>query len=146
VFFVESILRLTLVEMERLGIRRILTHSEAAAAYMADGYARACGRPGLCFAQSVGAANLAAGLQDAWLGRSPVIALTATTTDADRQLCMDAGMDDFLAKPYKLEQLAQVLGRWIGRPAATSGSERQGLAKLQVGVDGPDHEGVQRMT
>jgi len=80
------------------------------------------------------------------LPRLPVIALTATTTDADRQLCMDAGMDDFLAKPYKLEQLAQVLGRWIGRPAATSGSERQGLAKLQVGVDGPDHEGVQRMT
>ena len=80
------------------------------------------------------------------LPRLPVIALTATVTDADRQLCMDAGMDDFLAKPYKLEQLAQVLGRWIGRPAATSGSERQGVAKMQVGVDGPDHEGVQRVT
>jgi thiamine pyrophosphate-dependent acetolactate synthase large subunit-like protein len=32
--------------------------------------------PGVCMAQSVGAANLAAGLQDAWLGRSPVIAFT----------------------------------------------------------------------
>ena len=79
------------------------------------------------------------------LPRLPVVALTATMTDADRQLCMDAGMDDFLAKPYKLEQLAQVLGRWIGRGAA-SGSERQGVAKVQVGVDGPDHEGVQRVT
>jgi acetolactate synthase-1/2/3 large subunit len=76
VFFVESILRQTLIELERLGVRRILTHSEAAAAYMADGYARASGRPGVCFAQSVGAANLAAGLQDAYLGRSPVIAMT----------------------------------------------------------------------
>ncbi|HWB83811.1 MAG TPA: thiamine pyrophosphate-binding protein [Bryobacteraceae bacterium] len=76
VFFMESILRLSLVEMEELGIRRILTHSEAAAAYMADGYARAGGRPGVCMAQSVGAANLAAGLQDAYLGRSPVIAIT----------------------------------------------------------------------
>jgi len=76
VFFVESILRLALVEMEELGIRRILTHSEAAAAYMADGYARASGRPGVCMAQSVGAANLAAGLQDAYLGRSPVLAIT----------------------------------------------------------------------
>ena len=76
VFFVESILRQTLIELEALGIRRILTHSEAAAAYMADGYARASRRPGVCFAQSVGAANLAAGLQDAYLGRSPVIAIT----------------------------------------------------------------------
>ena len=36
VFFVEAILRKTLVEMEDLGIRRILAHSEKAAAYMAD--------------------------------------------------------------------------------------------------------------
>ena len=76
VFFVESILRQTLIELEQLGIRRILTHSEAAAAYMADGYARVSRCPGVCFAQSVGAANLAAGLQDAYLGRSPVIAMT----------------------------------------------------------------------
>jgi len=76
VFYVEAILRRTLVEMERLGIRRVLTHSEKAAAYMADGYARAGNRPGLCMAQSVGAANLAAGLQDPFLGHSPVIAFT----------------------------------------------------------------------
>jgi acetolactate synthase-1/2/3 large subunit len=43
---------------------------------MADGYARMARRPGVCMAQSVGAANLASGLQDPWLGRSPVIALT----------------------------------------------------------------------
>jgi acetolactate synthase-1/2/3 large subunit len=76
VFYVEAILRRTLVEMERVGIKRILTHSEKAAAYMADGYARAGNRPGLCMAQSVGAANLAAGLQDACLGHSPVVAFT----------------------------------------------------------------------
>jgi acetolactate synthase-1/2/3 large subunit len=76
VFFVDSILRKTMVELEELGIRRVLTHSEKAAAYMADGYARVSRRPALCMAQSVGAANLAAGLQDAFLGRSPVIALT----------------------------------------------------------------------
>jgi acetolactate synthase-1/2/3 large subunit len=43
---------------------------------MADGYARVMRRPGVCMAQSVGAANLASGLQDPYLGRSPVIALT----------------------------------------------------------------------
>lgn len=76
VFFVEAILRGALVEMENLGIRRILTHSEKAAAYMADGYARVSHRPGICMAQSVGAANLASGLQDSYLGRSPVVAIT----------------------------------------------------------------------
>lgn len=76
IFFVEAILRQTLIEMEALGIRRVLTHSEKAAAYMADGYARVCRRPGVCLAQSVGAANLAAGLQDAYLALSPVIAIT----------------------------------------------------------------------
>ena len=76
VFFMDAILRRALAEMEDVGIERILGHSEKAVAYMADGYARISGRPGICMAQSVGAANLAAGLQDPWLGQSPVIALT----------------------------------------------------------------------
>ena len=76
VFYVLAILRRTLVEMERVGIKRILAHSEKAAAYMADGYARVTGKPGVAMAQSVGAANLAAGLQDAYLAHSPVIAIT----------------------------------------------------------------------
>ncbi len=76
VFFVELVLRRTLLEFDDLGVTCVLAHSEKAAAYMADGYARIAGQPGVCMAQSVGAANLASGLQDAWLGRSPVIALT----------------------------------------------------------------------
>lgn len=76
VFFVEAILRRSLLEMESLGIRRVLTHSEKAAAYMADGYARAGRKPGVCMAQAVGAANLASGLQEPFLGRAPVVALT----------------------------------------------------------------------
>ena len=71
-FLVPVIARRAMVEMERVGIQRIVTHGEKAAAYMADGYARASGRPGICMAQSVGAANLAAGLQDAFLGLAPV--------------------------------------------------------------------------
>jgi len=76
VFFVPAVLRKALVEMEQVGIKRIVTHGEKAAAYMADGYARASRRPGVCMAQSVGAVNLAAGLQDAFLGLSPVVAIT----------------------------------------------------------------------
>jgi acetolactate synthase I/II/III large subunit len=77
VFMVPAVLRRTFVEMERrTKIKRIHTHGEKAAAYMADGYARACGRPGVCMAQVVGALNLAAGLRDAHLAHSPVIAMT----------------------------------------------------------------------
>jgi acetolactate synthase-1/2/3 large subunit len=76
VFFVESVMRRTLLQLSDHGVKPVLAHSEKAAAYMADGYARVARRPGVCMAQSVGAANLASGLQDPWLGRSPVIALT----------------------------------------------------------------------
>jgi len=76
-FHVPAVLRRTLAEMEeRTRIDRVVTHGEKAAAYMADGYARASGRPGLCGAQIIGALNLAAGLRDAWLARSPIIAFT----------------------------------------------------------------------
>src|SRR6516165_3772673 len=76
VFCVESVLRRTLLQLGDLGVKPVLAHTEKAAAYMADGFARITGRPAVCMAQSVGAANLASGLQDAYLGRSPVIALT----------------------------------------------------------------------
>lgn len=76
VFFMDAVLRRTLIALETQGVERVLGHSEKAVAYMADGYARVAGRPAFCFAQSVGAANLAAALQDPYLARSPVVALT----------------------------------------------------------------------
>jgi acetolactate synthase-1/2/3 large subunit len=76
-FMVPAVLRRTFAELERrTNIARIHTHGEKSAAYMADGYARATGRPGICMAQVIGALNLAAGLRDAWLAHSPVIAFT----------------------------------------------------------------------
>jgi acetolactate synthase-1/2/3 large subunit len=76
-FMVPAVLRRTFAELERrTSIARIHTHGEKSAAYMADGYARATGRPGICMAQVIGALNLAAGLRDAWLAHSPVIAFT----------------------------------------------------------------------
>src|SRR5712671_1491294 len=77
VFMVPAVLRRTFAEMERrTKIKRIHTPGEKSAAYMADGYARASGRPGICMAQVIGALNLAAGLRDAYLAHSPVIAFT----------------------------------------------------------------------
>ena len=77
VFMVPAVLRRTFAEMERrTKIARIHTHGEKSAAYMADGYARASGKVGVCMAQVIGALNLAAGLRDAFLAHSPVIAMT----------------------------------------------------------------------
>jgi acetolactate synthase-1/2/3 large subunit len=76
-FHVPAVLRRTMVEIEKhTAIKRVRPHGEKSAAYMADGYARASGRPGVCAAQVVGALNLAAGLRDASLAHSPVIAFT----------------------------------------------------------------------
>src|SRR6266571_9389505 len=80
VFFVPAVLRDGLAELGSLGIRSVSAHGEKAAAYMADGYARALGQPGICMSQTVGAANIAAGLKDAYLSCSPVIAFTGGTT------------------------------------------------------------------
>ncbi len=78
IFHVPAVLRSTMAELEKVNpsIARIHAHGEKSAVYMADGYTRASGRPGVCAAQIIGAMNLAAGLREPWLAHSPVIALT----------------------------------------------------------------------
>jgi len=121
VFFVPTILTGMLVEIEkRTKIKRVLTHGEKSAAYMADGYARATGRPGICLSQAIGASNLAAGLRDAWLAKSPVIAFSGSVKnglrnknvyqqveDNDQYNCVtkwSARIDVIEELPYVLQQ------------------------------------------
>jgi two-component system sensor histidine kinase/response regulator len=51
-------------------------------------------------------------------GRLPIVALTASALEGDKQICLEAGMDDFLPKPLNPEQLRSVLGRYaVGEPS-----------------------------
>ena len=45
--------------------------------------------------------------------RLPIVALTANAMQGDRQRCLEAGMDDYLAKPYSRETMHATLGRWL---------------------------------
>ncbi|HEX2055470.1 MAG TPA: response regulator [Nitrospiraceae bacterium] len=52
------------------------------------------------------------------LSHIPIIALTADALQEARDRCRAAGMDDYLAKPIRTEQLGQVLERWLPAPPA----------------------------
>ena len=141
VFVAPAIAREALAELSQLGVKSIVTHGEKAAAYMADGYARAANRPGICFAQSVGAANLAAGLQDAYLGLSPVIAMTGRKTPMEQH--KNAYQEIEHSKPFasvtkfsgsveRVEQLPHLL--------------RQAFREATSGAPGPVHLDLQGMT
>ena len=51
---------------------------------------------------------------DGRFARLPIIALTAKTMPGDRRRCMEAGADDFIAKPVDLDRLVAALRTWLG--------------------------------
>jgi acetolactate synthase-1/2/3 large subunit len=83
--------------MENVGVKRVITHGEKAAAYMADAYARASRRPGICLAQDIGSTNLLAGLRDPRMASSPVIAITGGQNDEPRYRHAYQNAEDFSA-------------------------------------------------
>ncbi|MCG8652890.1 MAG: response regulator, partial [Pirellulales bacterium] len=55
-------------------------------------------------------------------GRIPIVALTANTMRGDREACMEAGMDDFVGKPFKSAHLIMVLDNWLSPLGSHSAS------------------------
>ncbi|MEZ4861819.1 MAG: thiamine pyrophosphate-binding protein [Caldilineaceae bacterium] len=134
VFFMPYIGPRALMEMEKLGIRRVQTHGEKAAAYMADAYARVRRGPSLCMAQSVGALNLAAGLQDAYLACSPVIALTGRELQIHQQRHAYQEVDH--TNPFTAVTKASA---FVATPEQLPIYLRQALRTATSGTPGPAH-------
>ena len=153
VFHVPAVLRRTFAEMEsRTDIKRLHVHGEKSAAYMADGYARASGKPGICMAQVIGALNLAAGLRDAWLAHSPVIAMTGGRDPKTKfrkvyqeiddvpafepVTKFNATVDDVARFPDMVRQAFRVATSGTPGPGASAVPRQRGPGRCRRGGDG----------
>ena len=54
--------------------------------------------------------------------RTPIVALTASVLDSDRRRCVEAGMDEVLAKPIEADVLAEAVRRWTAKEVVTTAS------------------------
>ncbi len=133
-FFMPYIIPRALGEMQNLGMTVVQTHGEKAAAYMADGYARAKRAPSLVLCQSVGALNLAAGLQDAYLGQSPVIAISG------RELHVNQGKNAYQEVDHTSPFSAVTKSScYVADPTQLTHHLRQAFRTAVSGTPGPVH-------
>jgi acetolactate synthase-1/2/3 large subunit len=134
VFFVPQVASKALVAMEGMNIRRVVAHSEKAAAYMADGYARARGGPGVCMAQPIGASNLASGLRDAYMAHSPVIAISGGPAPSSRYRHAYQEVEDFVQfDPVTKSNVC------VDEPSRLPDMFRQAFRTATSGSPGPVH-------
>ncbi|MDC7825006.1 PAS domain S-box protein [Pseudomonas sp. BLCC-B13] len=62
----------------------------------------------------------------------PIIAMTANASGADRDACLQAGMNDHVAKPIDLQQLVATLLHWTGRPTPSEPQVSSVVAQGQI--------------
>ena len=72
------------------------------------------------------------------IGKIPIIALTANAFRTDQERCLDAGMNDFVSKPFSFESLERVLRRWLPEHLATRDPHSQERLSIQVPLGAPE--------
>ncbi|MDP3767106.1 MAG: response regulator, partial [Dehalococcoidia bacterium] len=76
-------------------------------------------------------------------GRVPIIALTANAFVQDREACLAAGMDDYIAKPFTIEKLRAALARRLSSaqgPGTASGGATEESRSAEVDLEAPEPE------
>jgi CheY-like chemotaxis protein len=58
-------------------------------------------------------------------GRVPIVAMTAHAMAGYRELCLQAGMDEYITKPLRLTEVDRVLGRWFGEAKTDQGTPHE---------------------
>src|SRR5512133_1693184 len=134
VFMVPAIFNSAMAAIEDTNVRRVTAHHEAAAAYMADGYARASRRVGICMGQAVGAGNLAAGLRDAYQACSPVLCISGGPHPDSRYRYLYQIVEDFPMFAPVTKMNARVDG-----PGRLPDLLRQAFRTATTGTPGPVH-------
>lgn len=134
VFMVPAIFNSAMAAIEDTSITRVTAHHEAAAAYMADGYARASHRVGICMGQAVGAGNLAAGLRDAYQACSPVLAISGGPHPDSRYRYLYQIVEDFPMFGPVTKFNARV-----DKPERLPDMLRQAFRVATTGTPGPVH-------
>ena len=77
--------------------------------------------------------------------RTPIIALTANAMAHDREECLNAGMDDHLAKPFSMQTLQDMLERWMPHTAASPSELPRAAATPVNGSDVIDRQVLEQL-
>jgi PAS domain S-box-containing protein len=134
--------RLVALQLERIGYAcEIFSGAAAALARLQSGPAELmlldCSMPDM---DGYEAARELRRREAAGKSRLTVVAMTAHALEGDREKCLQAGMDDYLAKPVRLEELGRVLSRWdppldaalVAELRETAGAEFPAMAQVFI--------------